>query len=148
MEYVDIPCCGDKTLCGASAEDDCKTSIAIPIIPMDEHDDDIPSGIAGERKENRDKVRGLAGGQEGSWMESEKWIGREPVGADQAWRTLKVCRPSLLPCVAGSSTLNCLHLGTPQCQILSVVHVGGSCGSRNAMHILAFATCFTCTVNG
>jgi hypothetical protein len=98
MEYVDIPCCGDKTLCGASAEDDCKTSIAIPIIPMNEHDDDVPQRVAGEMKENGDKVRGLAGGQEGSWMESEKWIGKEPVGADQAWRTLKVCRVFVFVC--------------------------------------------------
>ena len=65
---------------------------------MNEHDDDVPQRVAGEMKENGDKVRGLAGGQEGSWMESEKWIGKEPVGADQAWRTLKVCRVFVFVC--------------------------------------------------
>ena len=85
MEFVDIPCCGDKKLCGATFEEDCKTSIAIPIISTDAQDarHRPPMGSEG-------KMRGLAGGQEGSWLESEKWIGKEPIGADQAWRTLKV----------------------------------------------------------
>ncbi|GHJ87326.1 hypothetical protein NliqN6_3728 [Naganishia liquefaciens] len=84
MEFVDIPCCGDKQLCGATFEEDCKTSIAIPIISTEAQDTRHrpPLGSVG-------KVRGLAGGQEGSWLETEKWIGKEPLGADQAWRTLK-----------------------------------------------------------
>lgn len=90
MEFVDIPCCGDKTLCGATFEEDCTTSIAIPIISTSAHDDRDRPPLGPEGKTKIDKVRGLAGGQEGSWMESEKWIGKEPVGADQAWRTLKV----------------------------------------------------------
>lgn len=97
MEYVDIPCCGDKTLCGAVVEEDCKTSIAIPIISMDDHDEVVPLATASDGIAKGDRVRGLAGGQEGSWIESERWIGKEPVGADQAWRTLKVRCCFLLP---------------------------------------------------
>jgi hypothetical protein len=97
MEFVDIPCCGDKTLCGATFEEDCKTSIAIPIISTSAFDDRDRPPLVREVSTTTDKVRGLAGGQEGSWMESEKWIGKEPVGADQAWRTLKVCSIAVYP---------------------------------------------------
>ncbi|KAJ9122441.1 hypothetical protein QFC22_001866 [Naganishia vaughanmartiniae] len=91
MEYVDIPCCGNKELCGAMAEEDCKTTIAIPIISLNDHEPDRTSISAAEPDGHRqtDKVNGLAGGQQGSWLESERWIGKESVGADQAWRTLK-----------------------------------------------------------
>ncbi|KAJ9100677.1 hypothetical protein QFC21_003722 [Naganishia friedmannii] len=91
MEYVDIPCCGNKELCGAVAEEDCKTTIAIPIISLNDHDPDrasVPITDPGAHGLS-DKVNGLAGGQQGSWLESERWIGKETVGADQAWRTLK-----------------------------------------------------------
>lgn len=97
MEYVDIPCCGNKELCGAMAEEDCKTTIAIPAISLNDQDydrDSVASSVAeSSGHASNDKVNGLAGGQQGSWLESERWIGKESVGADQAWRTLKVCFP-------------------------------------------------------
>lgn len=98
MEYVDIPCCGNKELCGAMAEEDCQTTIAIPIISLSDHDLDNASASTSKPggQGTNDEVNGLAGGQQGSWLESERWIGRESVGADQAWRTLKVCLPYLL----------------------------------------------------
>ncbi|KAJ9127089.1 hypothetical protein QFC24_001324 [Naganishia onofrii] len=91
MEYVDIPCCGNKELCGAMAEEDCQTTIAIPIISLSDHDLENASASTSKPggQGTNDEVNGLAGGQQGSWLESERWIGRESVGADQAWRTLK-----------------------------------------------------------